>query len=101
LCNEALLAGLAIFPAVFALGFDPGEGAGLAFITLPGAFAKMPFGQFFSALFVIFSFGVAASGKEFVEGAKNPNAFLVKIYPFAIKFIAPVAIALILLNAII
>ncbi len=40
----ALIAGFAIFPAVFALGFDPGQGAGLAFITLPAVFASMPFG---------------------------------------------------------
>jgi NSS family neurotransmitter:Na+ symporter len=184
----ALLAGLAIFPAVFALGFDPGEGAGLAFVTLPGAFAQMPVGGIFSALFflllfiaaltsmmslmqvpltfledelklpkkkalplvaaviavvgtpaalsfgpladfkilgldyfsfldkaannillpimgllgalfVIFSFGASASKKEFLLGAKNPRSIIAKMYPFAIKFIAPIAIALILLNA--
>src|SRR5690606_25728800 len=43
----ALLAGLTILPAVFALGFDPAGGPGLLFITLPGVFAKMPFGGFF------------------------------------------------------
>jgi NSS family neurotransmitter:Na+ symporter len=184
----AILAGLAIFPAVFALGFDPGEGAGLAFITLPGAFAKMPVGWLFSALFflliffaaltstmillqvplayledefgmskkkaiplicgaliilgipavlsfgplsdflifgknyfdfldwgannvllpitallgvlfVIFRYGVENSKKEFLNGAKNPNALIAKIFPFAVKFLAPIAIPLILLNA--
>ncbi|MDR0425447.1 MAG: sodium-dependent transporter [Clostridiales Family XIII bacterium] len=184
----ALLAGLAIFPAVFALGFDPGQGAGLAFVTLPGAFAKMPLGQFFSALFflllfiaaltsmmslmqvpltfmedemklskkkglllisaivaalgtpaalsfgplahfkimgldyfsfldkmandfllpitgllgalfVTFCFSTAASKKEFLIGSKNPNPLLARIYPFTIKFVAPIAIVLILLNA--
>ncbi len=49
----ALLAGLAIFPAVFALGFDPGAGPGLTFITLPAVFAEMPLGQIFGALFFI------------------------------------------------
>lgn len=47
----ALLTGLVIFPAVFAFGINPGSGPGLAFITLPGVFAKMPFGQFFSFAF--------------------------------------------------
>ena len=48
----ALLAGLAIFPAVFAFGLDPGEGAGLTFITLPAVFAAMgPMGHFFGILF--------------------------------------------------
>ena len=34
----ALLAGLAIFPAVFAFGIDPTAGPGLVFITLPNVF---------------------------------------------------------------
>ncbi len=55
----ALLAGLAIFPAVFALGFSEADGPGLAFITLPAVFAQMPFGMFFGAIFFLF-FSVAA-----------------------------------------
>ncbi|WP_349409349.1 sodium-dependent transporter [Pseudalkalibacillus sp. SCS-8] len=49
----ALLAGLAIFPAVFAFGMNPGDGPGLIFITLPAVFEMMPFGQFFSVLFFL------------------------------------------------
>lgn len=50
----ALLAGFAIFPAVFALGFDPAGGTGLAFTVLPAVFAAMPFaGSFFSFLFFL------------------------------------------------
>ncbi len=49
----AILAGLAIFPAVFALGFSPDAGPGLTFITLPAVFAEMPSGQLFGALFFI------------------------------------------------
>lgn len=49
----ALMAGLAIFPAVFALGLEPTSGAGLAFITLPKAFATLPGGQFFAVLFFL------------------------------------------------
>jgi NSS family neurotransmitter:Na+ symporter len=184
----ALLAGLAIFPAVFALGLDPAQGAGLAFVTLPGAFAQIPGGRFFSALFflilfiaaitsimsllqvpvtfledelkmhkrtamlivcavliiigtpaalsfgpladklifglsyfdlldkfannillpvtaflgalfIIFRFGLAASTEEFLTGAKNPRNILARLYPFAEKYIVPIAIALILLHA--
>ncbi|MFW6343651.1 MAG: sodium-dependent transporter, partial [Sediminispirochaetaceae bacterium] len=40
----AVLAGFAIFPAVFALGGDPSSVPGLTFITLPGVFAEMPGG---------------------------------------------------------
>lgn len=49
----ALLAGFAIFPAVFALGFDPAVGAGLAFITLPAVFAEMPGGVLFGTVFFL------------------------------------------------
>ena len=47
----ALLAGLAIFPAVFAYGIDPAGGAGLVFMTLPAVFAQMPFGAVFAVMF--------------------------------------------------
>jgi NSS family neurotransmitter:Na+ symporter len=53
----SLLAGLAVFPIVFAHGLDPASGPGLVFVTLPLAFAQMPFGvaaavAFYSLLFV-------------------------------------------------
>lgn len=47
----ALLAGLAIFPIVFAYGLDPGEGPGLIFVTLSTAFAAMPGGTVVATLF--------------------------------------------------
>lgn len=49
----ALLAGLAIFPLVFAHGLDPAEGPGLIFVTLPIAFGNMPFGTWFGTLFFV------------------------------------------------
>lgn len=47
----ALLAGIAIFPAVFAFGIDPNSGPGLVFITLPNVFNQMAGGQIFGILF--------------------------------------------------
>lgn len=47
----SLLAGLVIFPAVFALGFSPTEGPGLVFIMIPAVFEQIPFG---SVLLVVF-----------------------------------------------
>ncbi|RXJ02036.1 sodium-dependent transporter [Anaerobacillus alkaliphilus] len=47
----ALLAGLMIFPAVFAFGIEPGAGPGLVFITLPGIFDSISFGTIFGLLF--------------------------------------------------
>jgi NSS family neurotransmitter:Na+ symporter len=49
----SLLAGVAIFPAVFAFGFEPAAGAQLLFITIPTVFASMPFGQVFMILFFV------------------------------------------------
>jgi len=49
----ALLAGLMIFPIVFANGLDPAEGPGLIFKTLPAAFVDMPGGALFGTLFFL------------------------------------------------
>jgi NSS family neurotransmitter:Na+ symporter len=47
----AVVAGLAIFPAVFAFGVDPTAGPELAFITLPKVFLGMPAGHAIGAVF--------------------------------------------------
>ncbi len=49
----ALLAGIAIFTAVFATGQDPAAGPGLIFQTLPVVFGKMPGGYLFGFLFFL------------------------------------------------
>ncbi len=46
-----LLAGLAILPAVIALGFAPASGPGLLFSTLPEVFDRLPLGALFGLLF--------------------------------------------------
>lgn len=55
----AILAGIAIFPAVFAFGIEPNAGPDLIFRTLPNIFQQMPGGYFFSLIFFIL-LGVAA-----------------------------------------
>jgi len=49
----ALIAGLAIYPIVFAHGLEPSAGPGLLFQALPIAFGSMPFGDFFGTLFFV------------------------------------------------
>lgn len=49
----ALLAGLAIFPIVFAYGLEAGQGPGLVFVTLPIAFAQMPGGVIIGGMFFL------------------------------------------------
>ena len=55
----AILAGLAIFPAVFAFNIHPNSGEGLVYITLPNIFQQMPGGYFFALMFFLL-LGVAA-----------------------------------------
>lgn len=49
----SVLAGLVIFPAVFALGESPEEGPGLIFVILPAIFNQIPFGNVFMIIFFI------------------------------------------------
>lgn len=64
----AMLAGLVIFPLVFANGLSPDEGAGLVFETLPLAFGKMAAGTIFATVFfVLLSFAAWTSAIGLVE----------------------------------
>ena len=49
----ALIAGIAIMPAVFAFGIDPQSGPGLVFETLPYVFGQMPAGGIVAILFFL------------------------------------------------
>lgn len=50
----ALVAGMAIFPIVFATpALEPGAGPGLLFVSLPVAFGGMPLGTLFGTLFFV------------------------------------------------
>jgi NSS family neurotransmitter:Na+ symporter len=64
----ALLAGLAIFPIVFANNLDPGEGPGLIFVTLSTAFAQMPAGSLIGAgFFLMLLFAALTSSISMLE----------------------------------
>lgn len=66
----ALLAGMAIFPIVFANNLEPGAGPGLVFVTLPIAFGQMPGGIFFGTLFfVLLTFAAWSSSISLIEPA--------------------------------
>jgi NSS family neurotransmitter:Na+ symporter len=55
----AIIAGLAIFPIVFANGLDPAEGPGLVFVSLPIAFGSVTGGLVFGTLFFVLLFFAA------------------------------------------
>jgi NSS family neurotransmitter:Na+ symporter len=64
----AILAGLVIFPLVFANNLDIAEGPGLVFQTLPLALGQMPGGAFFSTIFfVLLSFAAWTSAIGLIE----------------------------------
>lgn len=72
----SLLAGLAIFPAVFAFGGEPAGGPGLLFMTIPLVFAKMPMGGLFTVVFFVLA-SVATIG-AMVSLIEVPVAWLVE-----------------------
>jgi len=64
----ALLAGIAIFTAVFATGQSPNAGPGLIFHTLPVVFTKMPGGYLFSiAFFLLLTIAAVTSAISLLE----------------------------------
>ena len=66
----ALLAGLTIFPLVFANDLESGAGPGLMFITLPIAFGQMTGGHIFGTLFfLLVTFAAITSAISLLEPA--------------------------------
>jgi neurotransmitter:Na+ symporter, NSS family len=57
--SVALLAGLAIFPIIFAFGLEPGAGPGVVFITMPFSFGQMSGGLIFGSIFFLLLFFAA------------------------------------------
>ncbi len=74
--TAAMLGGLAILPAVFAMGVEPASGPSLLFVTLPGVFAAMPGGAvvggvFFGALFTAAFLSAIAAMEVLVDGVNH------------------------------
>lgn len=64
----ALVAGMTIFPIVFANSLAPNAGPSLIFKTLPVAFGQLPFGSFFATLFfIMLEFAALTSAIALVE----------------------------------
>ncbi len=92
----ALLAGLMIFPIVFAYGLDPAQGPGLIFVTLSTAFGSMPGGTFIGTIFFILVFFAALSSSlsmlevcvsRFVETKNGNRTKMAVITGIAIFFV--------------
>jgi neurotransmitter:Na+ symporter, NSS family len=64
----SLLSGLAVFPIVFGEKLDPASGPGLMFVTVPVAFARLPFGTLAAgAFFVLLTIAGLASAVSLLE----------------------------------
>ena len=72
----AVMAGLAIFPALYTMeGLEPEAGAKLIFIVLPGLFSQIPFGTLFgTGFFLLLSVAALTSSISLLE---VPVAYLV------------------------
>ncbi len=57
----ALIAGLVMFPAIFALGLKPDAGPSLLFVTMSNLFNKLPAGSLFGGMFFLLIFFAALS----------------------------------------
>ncbi len=64
----ALMMGMVVFPAVFAMGLEPMEGPGLVFSVLPAVFSSMPLGGLVSVIFfVLLAIAALTSGISLLE----------------------------------
>ena len=72
----AILAGVAILPAVFSFHIDPQAGPGLVFLTLPKVFQNLPAGELWAVLFfILLTFAALTSAISLLE---VPVAYLVE-----------------------
>lgn len=104
----AILAGVAIMPAVFAYDFEPSAGAGLLFITLKAVFNEMPGGALFGFLFFVavmfaafsstigMTGAIAAYGTDDLKWTNNKSSLVATIIPCIIAI--PVSLGYSLLS---
>ncbi|MCG8531647.1 MAG: sodium-dependent transporter [Desulfovibrionales bacterium] len=88
----SMLAGIAIFPAVFNYGFEPTAGPGLVFMTMPAVFSSFPGGQFFMTLFFILT-SVATIG-AMCSLFEVPVAFIIESCPKISRRVATIIVAI-------
>ena len=91
----SLLAGIAIFPAVFSFGFEPSAGPSLVFMTIPAVFTSMPGGAIFMTLFFILT--AIASVGAMLSILEVPAAILTERFGLHRKTAALCTIAIVAL----
>lgn len=93
----ALIAGVAIMPAVFAFGLSPEEGPGLAFTTLPQVFDQLPGGGLIAILF--FFMMLVAALTSSISLLEVPVTYLVEEFKLPRKAAVAIAFTLCLVMA--
>ena len=91
----SLLAGIAIFPAVFSFGFEPSAGPSLVFMTIPAVFTSMPGGAIFMTLFFVLT--AIASVGAMLSILEVPAAILTERFGLQRKTAALCTIAIVAL----
>jgi NSS family neurotransmitter:Na+ symporter len=90
--SAGIIAGLVIFPAVFALGMEPTSGPALLFSTLPQVFDQLPLGWLFGFLFFAALFGAAflsaVAALEVLAAGLTDNTSLSRVRAVRIMSIA-------------
>ncbi|MBX2965740.1 MAG: sodium-dependent transporter [Cyclobacteriaceae bacterium] len=81
--SVALLAGLMIFPAVFAFNLSPGEGPTLVFSVLANIFPEMPLGNIAGALFFLLLFLAAITST--ISMLEAPSAYFIDTFKWSRK----------------
>jgi NSS family neurotransmitter:Na+ symporter len=89
----ALLAGLAIFPIVFANGLSAGEGPGLIFVTLPLAFGNMAGGTVLGLMFfLLLTFAALTSAISLLEPVVETLEERTSLSRLAATFVSGIAV---------
>ncbi|MGO2008616.1 sodium-dependent transporter [Vreelandella alkaliphila] len=89
----ALLAGLAIFPIVFANGLSAGEGPGLIFVTLPLAFGNMTGGTVLGLMFfLLLTFAALTSAISLLEPVVETLEERTSLSRLAATFVSGIAV---------
>lgn len=96
--SVSMLAGMAIFPAVFAFGFAPAAGPSLVFMTIPAVFTSMPGGVIFMTTFFVLT--AVASVGAILSLLEVPVAILSERYNMGRKKAAALTVLAILLMGI-
>ena len=91
----SMLAGLAIFPAVFSFGMTPGSGPGLLFMTIPLIFSQMPFGNILTSAFFFLS--ASAATMAIISMVEVPVAYLIGTWKMR-RVSATITVSLVILT---